>query len=93
MSPERVFIGEEGEIHPCRWTKDRKGVGTSCGESGETNLEAESIRSREESTGGCGKLKTVWCLVELLINKLVLERKTVDESMGEFRRAFSDIWL
>ena len=26
--------------------KDRKGMGTNCGESGATNLEAESIRSR-----------------------------------------------
>ena len=28
-------------------------------ESGARNLEAESIRSRAESTGGCVKLKTV----------------------------------
>ena len=37
----------------------RKGAGTSSGESGARNLEAESIRSRVESTGGWVKLKTV----------------------------------
>ena len=24
MSPERVFIGEEGEAVPCRWTENKK---------------------------------------------------------------------
>ena len=43
---------------PCRGTEDRKGAGTSSGESGVGNLEAESIRSRAESTGGCVKLET-----------------------------------
>ena len=47
MSPERVSVGEEGEIHPCRRTKDRKGAGTSRGESGATDLEAERIRKKE----------------------------------------------
>ena len=46
MSPERVSVGEEGEIHPCRRTKDRKGAGTSRGESGATDLEAERIRKK-----------------------------------------------
>ena len=40
-------------------TENRKGAGTPSGESGARNLEAESIRSRTESTGGCVKLKTV----------------------------------
>ena len=48
MSPERVSVGEEGEDH------------SMCsGESGARNLEAESIRSRAESTARCVKLKTV----------------------------------
>ena len=38
---------------------NRKGAGTSSGESGARNLEAESIRSGAESTGGRVKLKTV----------------------------------
>ena len=45
----------KGKVVPCRWTENRKG----CGESGAMNLEAESIRSRSESTRGCVKLKTV----------------------------------
>ena len=61
MSPERVSVGEEakGKVIPCRWTENRKGAGTNSRESGARNLEAESIRSRAESTGGCVKLKTV----------------------------------
>ena len=47
------------KVIPCRWTENRKGAGTSSGESGARNLEAESIRSRAETTGGCVKLKTV----------------------------------
>ena len=47
------------KVIPCRWTKHRKGAGTNSGESGARNLEAESIRSGAESTGGCVKLKTV----------------------------------
>ena len=43
----------------CRRDENRKGVRTNSGESGAKNLEAESIRSRAESTGGCVKLKTV----------------------------------
>ena len=34
-------------------------MGTNSGESGAWNLEAESIRSKGESTGGHVKLKTV----------------------------------
>ena len=41
------------------WTKNRRGLGTNSGESGARNLEAESIRSRAENTGGCVNLKTV----------------------------------
>ena len=47
------------QVIPCRGAKTEKGTGTSCGESGARNLEAESIRSRAESTGGCVRLKTV----------------------------------
>ena len=58
MSPE--FLSErKGKVFPCRWIEHRKGTGTNSGESGERNLEAESIRSRAESTRGCVKLKTV----------------------------------
>ena len=52
MSPERVSV-------PCRWTENRKGAVTNSGEPDVSNLEAERIRSRVESTGGCVKLKTV----------------------------------
>ena len=34
-------------------------MGNNSGESGARNLEAESIRSRAGSMGGCVKLKTV----------------------------------
>ena len=39
--------------------QNRKGAETNREESGARNLEAESIRSGAESTGGCVKLKTV----------------------------------
>ena len=57
MSPERVSVGEERGGHS--WTEDSKGVRINSGESGVRHLEAESIGSRVESTGGCVKLKTV----------------------------------
>ena len=47
------------KVIPCRWIENRKGAGTSDGESGARNLEAESIRSRAENTEGCIKLTTV----------------------------------
>ena len=66
MSPER-----KGKVIPCRWIKleDRTGMGTNSGESGVINLEAESIRSRAESMGGCVKLKTVTeiCLIIIAV--------------------------
>ena len=46
-----VSVGEEGEGHSCRWTKNRKGAGTNSAR----NLEAVSITS----TGGCVKLNTI----------------------------------
>ena len=49
----------KGKVTPCRRAKDRKGVGTNRGESGNGNLEAENIRSRAEGMGWCVKLKTV----------------------------------
>ena len=45
--------GRERSYIPCRWTED------GSGETGARNLEAGSVRSREVSTGGCVKLKTV----------------------------------
>ena len=57
---QREFLSKRKEtVIPCRVTKDRKSAGTNSGESGARNLEAESIRSRAESTGGRVKLKTV----------------------------------
>ena len=48
---QRVLVLEwNGKVIPRRGVKDRKGVGTSRGKSGTRNLEAESIRSRVEST-------------------------------------------
>ena len=41
MSPERVSVGVEGGVIPCRWTGNRKGTGTNRGESGARNLQAE----------------------------------------------------
>ena len=49
----------KGKVIPCRWTENRKGAGTSSGESGVRNLETDSIKSRAESIGGSVKLKTV----------------------------------
>ena len=51
--------GRGRSFHVDRWTGNRKGAGTSRGESGARNMEAESIRSRAETTGGCVMLKTV----------------------------------
>ena len=62
MSPERVSVGEEGQGHSMlmdQKQKKKKSAGTNSGESGARNLEAGSIGSRAESTGGCVKLKTV----------------------------------
>ena len=39
----------------------QKGTGTNSRESGAMNLEAERIRSRAVSTGGCAKWKTDLC--------------------------------
>ena len=59
MSPERVPVREEGEGHSTQRGQDRKGTGTNSEMSGARNLEAESIRSKAESAGGCVKVKTV----------------------------------
>ena len=53
------YIWMSPEMISCRWTEDRKGAGNKSGESGARYLEAESIKSRTESTGGCVKFKTV----------------------------------
>ena len=52
-----LLLERRGKVIPCWWTENRKGAGTNSGESGVRNLEAESIRSRMESTGE--KLKTI----------------------------------
>ena len=57
-SREDFCRGDRKNI-PYRGAEDRKGAGTDSGMSGTRTLEAESIRSRAESTGGCVKLKTV----------------------------------
>ena len=59
MSPERVSVGEVGKGHSMLMDQKQKRRGTNSEESGARNLEAESIRSRVESTGGCVELKTV----------------------------------
>ena len=62
MSPERVSVGEEGEGHSMEMDRKQKWRGNQPGkdrESGARNLEAESTRTRADSTGGCVKLKTV----------------------------------
>ena len=53
INPKRVPFGEEGEGH-----MKTKSAGTKSGESDARNLEAESIRSRAESTIGCVKTVT-----------------------------------
>ena len=59
----------KGKFIPRSGAKTTKGMGTSCGKSGTRNLEAESIRSRAESMGGCVKLKTVTeiCLIIIAV--------------------------
>ena len=52
MSPESVSVEWMGRSFHI-------GAGTSSGMSVTRAVEAESIRSRAESTGGCVKLKTV----------------------------------
>ena len=57
---QREFLSErKGKVIPCRGTENRKGAGTNSGKSDTRNLEAESIRSRAESKGGCVKLMGV----------------------------------
>ena len=60
------FCQSKGKAISCRSTENRKGVESNSEESGLRHLEAESIRSRAESTGGCVKLKT---LTEIRRNK------------------------
>ena len=52
MSPDSFCQRGKGKVIPSR------GTGTSSGESGARNLEAESVRSSVESMGGCVILKT-----------------------------------
>ena len=54
MSPAGGFLSEsKGKVIPCTMAENGNGAGTNSGKSGTRNLEAESIRSRAESTGGC----------------------------------------
>ena len=63
------FCQRKWKVILCSGAKTKKGTGTSCGKSGTRNLEAESIRSRAESRGGCVKLKTVTgiCLIIIAV--------------------------
>ena len=54
-----VLSERKGKVTPCSKAEDRIRAGTNSGKSGRRNLEAESMRSRAESTGGCVMLKTV----------------------------------
>ena len=57
---QRGFLSKtKGKVIPYWWTENRKGAGISSGESGVRNMEAESIKSRAENTGGRVKFKTV----------------------------------
>ena len=53
MSPQRVFVGEEGEGHSMLMDWKQKRCRTNSGESGVRNLEAESIRSGVEYGRAC----------------------------------------
>ena len=53
------FCRGDRKTIPYRGAKDRKWAGIDSGMSRKRTMEAESIRSRAESTGGCVKLKTV----------------------------------
>ena len=56
LKVQRGFLSDrKGKVIPCRRTENKKGTVTNRGESGARNLEAESVRCREESTGGCVK--------------------------------------
>ena len=57
MSPERASVGEDGQGHSMLMDRKQKRRRNNSGESGVRNLEAESIRSKMESTGE--KLKTI----------------------------------
>ena len=62
------------KVSPCRGAEDGKGSGTNSKKSGTKNLEAESIRSRAESTERCVKMKTV----------------VQTSQSGEYRRVYED---
>ena len=53
MSPERVFVGEEGEVIPCRWAENRKGAGTNRGTSGMRNLVCKAEDSHRDKAEQC----------------------------------------
>ena len=74
--PVNTGVGTNGSMvctQTARYNQQsiHKGVGTNSGESGARNLEAESIRSRAKSTGGCVKLKIV---------TEIRERKALEDS-------------
>ena len=78
---QRGFLSErKGKVIPCRGSENRKGAETNGGESSTRNLEAESIRSRAESTGGCVKLKTVTDIRFFLHVKHCQQRKSYQQS-------------
>ena len=66
QSVQRGFLSErKGKIVPFRGAEYGKGTRTNSGKSDTGNLEAESIRSRAESTRGRVKLKTVTEIINL----------------------------
>ena len=78
---QRGFLSErKGRVIPCRGSENRKGAETNGGESSTRSLEAESIRSRPESTGGCVKLKTVTDIRFFLHVKHCQQRKSYQQS-------------
>ena len=79
INPKRVPFGEEGEGH-----MKTKSAGTKSGESDARNLEAESIRSRAESTIGCVKTVTEINRAESTIGcvKTVTEINRAESTIG-----------
>ena len=68
---QRGFLSDrKGKVIPQRRSEDRRSAGTNSGQSGTRNLEAQSIKSRAGSTGGCVKLKTVTKIREPIVESL-----------------------
>ena len=60
---------KKGKVISRRGAEDRKGAGTSSGNSGTRNLEAENIKSTAESTRGfCQKFNCFKCAGVFIFN-------------------------